>query len=286
MRNYRDRRTAEQIAEVLNFGPPAPAPVEYFAKRYREGTAPQAMPGQDWSIPETISEEEHRAMFAALVSSHLRRFVDEWLETSRHPDGSESSEDRSIEAAPNAFAAFSELGAKVRRPQPSDFSLGCAEPVRWAPSFFEAALLEAKRLLFRAVCSEWAERLCKCRYKSCGRYFLNGTRFWEYRHGTFCSRKHQNLGSAAAATSERRTRVHDKLIDLASKQLASWRINGPHWQDDTKLKRRLAAELSHRISEDPNLHGYQQGATVHWVTRNQIEIEKKRLERRREVTSE
>jgi hypothetical protein len=126
----------------------------------------------------------------------------------------------------------------------------------------------------------------KCRYKSCGRYFLNGTRSWEYRHGTFCSRKHQNWGSAAAATSERRTRVHDKLIDLASKQLASWRISGPHWQDDTKLKRRLAAELSHRISEDPNLHGYLQGATVHWVTRNQIEIEKKRLERRREVTSE
>jgi hypothetical protein len=263
---------------VLNIVPPIPESVEYFATRYWEGTAPRVMPGQDWSIPETISEEERRTMFAAVTASHLRRFVDEWLETSGQPDGSESSEDRRIEAAPHAFAAFLELGAKVRRPQPSDFSLGCAEPVRWAPSFFEAALLEAKRLLFRAVCSEWAERLCKCRYKSCGRYFLNGNRFWEYRHGTFCSREHQNLGSAAAATSARRTRVHDKLIDLASKQLATWRIDGPHWQDDAKLKLRLAAELSHRISEDPNLHIYRQGATVNWVTRNQLEIEQKRLE--------
>src|ERR1039458_119451 len=117
MRNFRDRTTADQIVEVLNFGPPTPASEEYFATRYWAGTAPQAMPGQAWSMPETISEEEHRFMFKALTSSHLRGFVDEWLETGRKPDGSESEEYRSIEAVPHAFTAFLEFGEKVRRPK-------------------------------------------------------------------------------------------------------------------------------------------------------------------------
>jgi hypothetical protein len=67
------------------------------------------------------------------------------------------------------------------------------------------------------------------------------------------------------------------LIDLAAAELVRLRIDGPHWQDDAGLKERLVAALSQRIGRNPNLHRFRQEVKPNWVTRNRLELERRRL---------
>ena len=141
--------------------------------------------------------------------------------------------------------------------------------------------MEAQRLFFGIMASDWKDRLCKCRYQYCGRYFLHPKPRACYRRGMFCCRQH--AASAAADESMRRARKtgREKLIELAAQKLCVWRVENRAWQDDADVKRRLASSLCLEIPRC-RLQRYQQEVRAHWVSRHQESIEGRRLEMKAE----
>ena len=145
---------------------------------------------------------------------------------------------------------------------------GCGS--RGAEQFFRAQMVEAKRLFVATMASEWKERLFKCRHPRCGIYFLNSkTPRRSYKHGTFC-RVHLQNWAAALASDQKRTREASQLIEAAAKWLVK-RRRGPDWQNLKRQKIQLATDIS--VSQ---ILG--RAVTVKWVTRNQANIERRRLE--------
>jgi hypothetical protein len=99
LRNY--------LATAPSMGPPSPAR------------------GESWQLQATISRKESLSFRDALASAHLRKFVDEWLNTGRKADGSELLGDGTFKKARGAYEAVWEYLNKA--------------PSRWQPSSDPAA---------------------------------------------------------------------------------------------------------------------------------------------------
>ena len=228
-----------------------------------------------WRWPRETSREYKQIITTALVSSHLRILVDEWLDTGRNDEG-ESPGRRSIQMA---FKANSAVDKFVRK-YPPRFLLGDYSGFTYrregnleAGNVFEAQNVEATRLFVNLIISDWKTRLCKCRYSYCGKYFLLEKSRSVYRHGTFCSREHRRDASARALTTERRSVAKASLIKSAAQWLAEpGRRSLQHWQSDRALKDRLAKHLSKQMKKKPTLRTRRADVKAHWVTRHCDEI--------------
>ena len=230
-------------------------------------------PEHGWSLPHTISRKRGRSMGEALVSAHLRTLVDEWLETGRDPDGTEWPSRRDLSRALtgwNVTCEFLEQSQFSMRPASgsSGFILTIAQPDWKRPSagdFFAAQKVESERLFVGILASDWQQRLCKCRYEPCGRYFV-GTKLRQcYRHGTFCSCEHLGRASADALTKARRSKARRYLIEEAGKWLLK-RGCIATLQNDRSLKQSLAEFLSKQIGQKPILRAGREPVKVNWVS--------------------
>jgi hypothetical protein len=237
-----------------------------------------------WGVPSSPVER------ARAKGARLRQLVDEWIETGFSSDGGDAPQRRELIRTREAVVAVracaatnpcqlhflektAELVVVVGVPAASLFNSGRNLIDRWSGT--RDAIADADRIFTSMMTSGWKYEVCKCRH--CGRYFIPPKLRRTYRHGTFCSRQHQRLSSAAACTNQRRTRVRDALLDFA----ATWvlkRAQNPLWQDDKTLKRSLAAALSAEIARKPDLQANRQGIRINWVTWNAAQIEKRRLE--------
>jgi hypothetical protein len=311
--------TEYEVIDLLNIEPPSPSSYAQFVERYWRAatptkrydvhpsvllrdwadnaiagfvrnylaTSPVFTPRVDaaggWGLPVTISREESRLMAAALVSAYLRTHVDDWLETGRNRDGSESPLRRDLLKSFVTHEAFRRHKRNLPRslplfPDPRGFRIMIAERLSEpsAQSFFEAQSVDAQRLFVGIMASDWSERLCKCRYPLCGKYFLCSKVRRSYRHGTFCSPEHRSRASADALTKRRRSDVRRELEEYAARQLAKWRSTSA-WQDDNAVKLRLAVSLSTRMNEKAWLRAGRHDVRVNWVTRHSTAIEQRRL---------
>ena len=276
--------TDEEVIRLLNLAPPGPEKLDHFKERYWAGPESKATSKRGWRAPDTISRTENRRMGDVLAAIHLRELVEEWLETGWNPDGSEEPSKRTLAHAWRAryeVEDYLEKCPSTLSLEGNDLCVHIAElsDSDWkAPDFFEAHSARATRLFVGIVASDWKERLCRCRYTPCGCYFLHPKPRRVYRSGIFCCLQHQKHGSAAQSTSNRRSKVHARLVDYAAAQLREWRISRPEWQVDRRSKARLAKEISKYIlkSRDPNLKAYRLNVKVNWVTHNAKEIERQR----------
>jgi hypothetical protein len=135
---------------------------------------------------------------------------------------------------------------------------------------------EAARLFTGLMLSEWGRRLCRCRYRACGEYFLKERlRRAPLVHGTFCCRQHQQKASATDCVNKSRAKNRRELIEKAAAILVRrQKVASPQWLEDQNCKRQLASALSatqlcqrHKLVLRSN-----------WVTSHCHEIEKRRLE--------
>jgi hypothetical protein len=245
---------------------------------------PPAIPDKGWRLPGTISRKQSRLIGDALVSAHLRSLVDEWLDTGRERNGSEWPSRRNIHKTLRGWEAASEFMEQspprlLLSPDPGGFDLVLAEPNwsrPWAEDFFKAQEIEASRLFVGILASEWQQRLCKCRYPPCGRYFVGRKLRHSYLHGTFCSPQHRQLFSAEAITKARRRAGRSYLIDAAAQWLSQQKVSA--WQADFDLNCRLLAVLAKQVRRNPNLRPSREPVRMNWITRNCAAIEKRRLQ--------
>jgi hypothetical protein len=271
------------------------SPHDGFLQNYL-ARAPRVVPpsqtkAQPWQLPPTISRRESMAFRGSLASAYLREFVDEWLNTGRNRDGSESPGQRILEQAPGAYEA---LWNYVHQAPPrwsgssdsSGFCLIIGEPSSYLgqpPDFFSAQSIEAGRLFTGIMASDWKDRLCKCRYGRCGRYFVHAMPRKSYRYGTFCSREHASLVVADVTMRRVRGEALTTLVEAAAQKLVRWKIRDSSWQTDRSLKGRLASELCSVILRK-SLQTDQQVVRSNWVTRHQLRIELMRLDLAAKVT--
>lgn len=245
---------------------------------------PPATPDKGWRLPGTISRKTSRLIADALVSAHLRSLVDGWLDTGRERNGSEWPSRRNIHKTLYAWAAASEFIEQspprlLLSPDPGGFDLVLAEPNwrrPWAEDFFKAQEIEARRLFVGILASEWQQRLCKCRYSPCGRYFVGTKLRHSYRHGTFCGPQHRQRASAEAITKARRQEGRSYLIDAAAQWLGQQKVSA--WQADFGLNCRLLTVLAKEVRRNPNLRPSREPVRMNWITRNCAAIEKRRLQ--------
>ena len=245
---------------------------------------PPAVPvGGRWNLPKAISREESQPFRAALTSAHLRHYVDEWLKTGLRRDGSEYVRERDLTKTPHAGMAFRDYLDKARpgwtsAPNPLGVQLVIARPSDYhdhVPDFFEAQIVKAKRLFAGMMLSDWKDRVCKCRFLRCGRYFIHPKPRDRYKHGIFCNAKCARSAAAVASMGLSRSRGRERLVEAAARKLGDWRVAGPEWQDDSDRKRRLVEHLCILIARE-RLHGYKQEVKVNWVTRHKRAIEQQR----------
>ena len=303
----------KQVVAALNIEPPAPSFYALFLKRVVPSEAKAARsqlkswvgdnvaqgalfvrnylatapaphvqspstPESRWRWPEMVPRDHRKILVAALVSSHLRTLMDEWLDTGRNDEEGESPGRRNIQMALKANCAVENF-VKKYPPQflggdYSRFAYGRDGHLE-AGNVFEAQNIEATRLFVNFIISDWNKRLCKCRYSRCGKYFLREKPRPLYTNGTFCCREHQRHGSAHALTTARRSKAKFKLIQWAAQWLAEpGRRLGKRWQSDQTLKDRLVVHLNKRMIRLANLFTERKQVRTHWVTRNRDEIER------------
>lgn len=277
----------EHIEKALNVEPPSRAAYDSFMEKYRSGLASYVPPEKGWRLPDTISRQQSYPMRDALLSGHLRGFVDAWLETGRSSDGSESPMNRNLTKASNSWRVVEEYLKQVPIQFNSStdrrgFGLQAAEP-KWdvdVHDFFEAMNFEAKRLFTGLMISDWCDCLCKCRYGHCGLYFFSPTPILRPRKaGIFCSLRCLRLALATKCTDSKRRRCHSALIEYAAQQIRNRKV-GSEWLNDAKRKDWLAKKITYylqRECKNIELRAYRQVVKVNWVTHNQVEIERARI---------
>jgi hypothetical protein len=275
------------IEKALNVEPPSRAVYDRFVEKYRSGLESYVPPEKGWRLPETISREESQPIRAPLISSHLRRFVDAWLETGRGSDGSESPINRNLTRVWDTYFVVEEYLKRcpvrfMSSDDPRGFRLQIAQP-EWnagARDFFEAMTVEATRLFTGLIASDWSERLCKCRYGHCSRYFfLQKPILRPRKAGIFCSRRCQCLALATACTNSKRRRCHAALIEYAAHQLRKRKV-GSEWGDDTKKKEWLANKLTQYLQlecKNIEIRAYRRIVKVNWITLHRAKIEQARI---------
>ena len=277
----------ENIEKALHVEPPSRPAYDRFVERFRRGLDSYVPPEKGWRLPPIISREESQPMRAALISSHLRGFVDAWLETGRSSDGSESPLNRDLRRAPDSWFVVEEYLKRcpvtfVHSADRRGFRLQVVEP-RWeagAHDFFESMVVEAKRLFAGIMASDWSDLLCKCRYGICGRYFFSPKPILRPRKaGIFCSARCQRLALATSCTDNKRRRCHLALVEYAAQQLRNRKV-GSEWKQDTKKKDWLAKKVTRYLlveCKNVEIRAYRQIVKVNWVTFNQAKIEQARI---------
>ena len=156
-------------------------------------------------------------------------------------------------------------------PVVADGSLASARRFDMVSGAFE----EVARLFAGLMLSEWGQRLCWCRYRACGQYFLKESlRRAPLVHGTFCCPEHQRKASAGDCVKKSRANHRRELIEKAAAILVRWRIASPQWQDNRNRKLQLASALSG--TQLCQRHKLVLGSN--WVTRHCHPIEKRRFE--------
>lgn len=262
--------------------------------------------------PSDPAAQDEAELDESAFTRRLRELVDEWLETGRRSDGSESPGERDLFEAAGALRAvekclaenparlvhtWSVLGSGPNvsvqigmRPVPPSHLFGYPAPPFniFAPTVSAKITTKpaprqrdtADRLFTDLILSDWQNSLCKCRYAHCGRYFLKEKLRRSYRRGTFCGPKHQGHASATVYTNSFRTRAKPVLIEMAAWLLFRKGITNSQWQDDNGQKLWLAGAVSkeirrQRLNGKP-LSDYRKKVTVKWVSQNELAIEEKR----------
>jgi len=120
---------------------------------------PPGTPDRGWRLPDKITGS--RFIAEALVSAHLRSWVDGWLDTGRERNGSESSSWRNLRKADKARQAAAEFIEQspprlVLSPDTGDFEVLLERNWRhpWAKDFFTAQIIEAQRLFVGILAGE------------------------------------------------------------------------------------------------------------------------------------
>lgn len=278
--------SVEQIEKALNVEPPSPAAYDKFVEKFRRGLESYVPPEKGWRLPDNISRKESEPMRAALISSHLRKLVDAWLETGRSSDGSESPQNRDLTRAGDSWFVVEQYLKRcpvsfMHSIDPRGFRLRIAEP-QWTAEvrdFFESMTIEAERHFTGLMASDGNGRLCKCRYSPCGHYFRSRKPILRPRKaGLFCSARCRRLALATTATDQKRRRCHSALIEYAAQQLRVRKV-GSEWNDDTKTKAWLAKKITYYLRtecKNIELKTYRHIVQINWVTLNRVKIEQAR----------
>lgn len=288
---------AVKPTDILNALAPQPLDAAVYAElsRYHEELKNRRDQGLmlrnllDLTLEKALAVEGRVPSKECIVASRLRELVDEWLETGRAADGTESPLRRNLFQTILGIRAVEKWAEKkplelLLLPEISQVVVAVgapqATPVTFPQSFdfFQNAIDEADWLFTGLIVSGWKEHLCKCRYSLCGGFFTQKPRLKSCPHGTFCCREHRNRASAAKHTRQRRDEFTRGLIEFAGKYLRGRRVNSPQWQNDRRLKADLVVALSRYALDEanPKIKALRRVVKANWVTRHQLEIEEVR----------
>jgi hypothetical protein len=193
-----------------------------------------------------------------IVATRLRMYIDEWIDTGVLPNVGEAPLERDLAKAPTAAKLLRDYVEQNRPTLPlspnrlefvfeichAAIPCGSLEAARRS-DLVSGAFEEAARLFTGLLLSEWGHRLCRCRYRGCGQYFLKERlRVAPLVHGTFCRPEHQRKASAEDCVRKSRANQRKELIERAAAILIRWRIESAQWHQDGNSKRKLAAALS------------------------------------------
>jgi hypothetical protein len=233
---------------------------------------------------EILSGDEWAPHRAAMCGSTLRGLVDEWLRTGVDQRGVEHPATRSLMATSDArhqierYLRHHPLTVSFSA-ESAHFSLDLGDPAAIPEFTLNPSYdleLEACRLFTGLIASDWKERLCKCRYQICGRYFvMDRVPHKRYVKGTFCCRRHQSSAMAAPLTAAKRRTQTEKLIAIAAAYLRGRRAD---WNGNALLVRKLLDHINAHMADHPDLRLGRQYIAVNWITRHKTEIERKRAE--------
>lgn len=229
--------------------------------------------------------------------SQFRKYVEEWIDTGREGLADQQEKDhwertlgisrqrfafgteviaqRNLNHAPAALKAATDY-IRAHRPAMLPPTNSGMIPLVFGWAEGKSPAEEAARLfclvLFSWQQGEWGARLAKCRYAPCGCYFLMARLGRTYRNGTFCTREHNKLASAAACTRRLRQQQDAAMIEFAAQQLHRIGAKGPQWCRDRSLKEKLVMQLSRDLSKRAKQQ-HRAAVTLNWVTRNCERIE-------------
>ena len=216
----------------------------------------------------------------ASIAGHLRAWIDEWLESGRANNGSETPTNRTFELAQKASEAansYSKMGRGrllgVQNRLELWFDLYGENKVsvggfsRIAP---RAETIAAEKLVMFLL-SELRNRLAKCRNRECGRYFVLSHWNRTYRKGTFCAecQRERSLKSAAKATAAERSTAEGELRRMAATHFRAQIVGNANWHKDAKMKDQISRYLTARIGRSASLsRAYPAGVSGKWVARH------------------
>jgi hypothetical protein len=232
------------------------------------------------SLKDMVSPEYcDAALLDRVKVFHLRKLVDEWLDSGKNCDG-ELPSDRNLFRAPAAHKAFDKCADRDLY-KPVLFP-GLKEPLMVVggkgagESGIEDPFDKAERIFMDLMFAHWKNLLCKCRDRRCSSYFLNGSEISRRRkHGIFCCPEHQRRTSAVECTTERREKEEAELITMAAEGLLTLRGTNSSWQSDAEFKRKLADLLNERIRMATDSL-QMRSVKVNWVSLHAGEIDRAR----------
>jgi hypothetical protein len=203
--------------------------------------------------------------------------VDEWLDSGRRPDGSESPADRKMTGTLRDKLALNKLlgGITVQLAPTLEGITPIARLSGWWADLPE---MDAMYILIMVLCSKDLRlRLAKCR--KCNRYFFlskkildhKGKQVW--KNGCFCSVGHNSAVTARIGRRAEYDRDRREKIDWAAAELRRLLKHGSNaWYEDTAVKNKLvrAVNKQPRIRTDPRRR-----ISVNFISKHKQEIHAK-----------
>lgn len=233
-------------------------------------------------IPQVLNAPE--------VGSHLRSYVDEFLDTGLH-EGVETPHLRDLNRAPTARCAFHRFDDN----NPPRFSIagdtvtvsfGLGRPISLGELMRgltaqppEEATVVASGFFGLLFLSGWQKRLGKCRTVGCGRYFW--MKHWNrtYKRGILCPecQRGRSLESAVRSTSKARESAEKELYRLAAQRFGKRLLKTSDWRSNRQFKTAIVDFLNSQIKGTDSLKSvYPRGITGKWLSwsKNRDGIEK------------
>jgi hypothetical protein len=220
----------------------------------------------------------------------LKRWVDEWLDSSKADDGVETPLKRDLsktKRARQAVLTYSLRGNIRLEPGTDGLSLrlnilkaGPNAPLP-APQWRWDQLARQSLVLF--LLSELRHKLGKCRTNGCGHYFQLSHWNRTYKRGIYCDacKRSRSLKSAAISTSVARHEAESMLYRLAAKRFAKLFHGNSDWYRVPRVKRDVTSYLNTQIQRSDLLRsvystGARKGVTGKWLalSKNRRGIEK------------
>jgi hypothetical protein len=200
-------------------------------------------------LPPTAAELQ----FAEQKRVRLRVLVDEWLDTGKQPDGTESPMKRRLADLSGADLPCKDALKAFLAQHPPTVLLR-NEGVPLARLHFEPFTgnvpdywpieTHAAFLFFCMISSDWCYSIAKCRYPKCGTYFLLSNPNKSWAQGTFCTVEHNRASSAAKLTDKRRKDADQDLREEAARMLRLKISADRFWYEDHALMATTAEELT------------------------------------------